>query len=349
MIKTLQSLRFVFVMLMVLSHIIGKVFDYGGECAVSFFFMLSGFVLSIAYAGKIEQGQFQPWQFVKRQLMKFYPLHLLTFIIMVVLDARLGVYYEWYRLLPNVLLLQSWIPDDSFYFVANGSSWFLCDVMFFYVVFKPMFLFLRNLSRRYLILLGVVILAGYLLLAFSIPLSSVNSILYASPLTRTLDFMIGILLYRVYVSSWGRDLQHWLEKQNVFTLTIIEAVIILVLAALFFVGQAITIRLSCTFMYWFVMPAFILIFADIDKLKGLLTRMLHHPVMLWLGGISFEIFLLHMLVIRVVNSFCLSYGITNRTLSYTMMALGTLLLSYLAKKYLRDRRFHSPKRETQAR
>ena len=343
MIKTLQSLRFVFVMLMVLSHIIGKAFDYGGECAVSFFFILSGFVLSVAYAGKIGQGQFLSRQFLKRQLMKFYPLHLLTFIVMVVLDARLGVYYEWYRLLPNVLLLQSWIPDDSFYFVANGSSWFLCDMLFFYVIFKPMFLFLRDISRHHLLLLGVVILVCYLLLAFSIPLSRVNSILYASPITRMLDFVIGILLYRVYVSSWGRDLLRWLERQRAFTLTAIEVAAILLLAALFFLGQTITIRLSCTFMYWFVMPAFILVFAQIDRLKGLFTCILHHPVMLWLGGISFEIYLLHMPVIRVVNSLCSSLGITNPILPYTIMAVALLSFSYLAKKYLRVRRARCPK------
>ena len=34
MIKTLQSLRFFFIMLVVLSHYIGTSFDFGGECVV---------------------------------------------------------------------------------------------------------------------------------------------------------------------------------------------------------------------------------------------------------------------------------------------------------------------------
>jgi len=33
-IKNLQSLRFFFIMLVVMSHIIGKSFDFGGECGV---------------------------------------------------------------------------------------------------------------------------------------------------------------------------------------------------------------------------------------------------------------------------------------------------------------------------
>ena len=337
MIKTLQSFRFVFVMLMVLSHVIGKAFDYGGECAVSYFFILSGFVLSLAYGRKISQDQFCPRRFLIQQFMKFYPLHLLTFLFMVVLDARLGVYYEWYRLLPNILLLQSWIPHDSFYFVANGSSWFLCDVMFFYAVFKPLYLFLNRQSCRRLLLMGAVLVLGYLVLAFSIPLSSVNSILYASPLTRLIDFIIGILLYRVYVSSWGTGLEHWLQRQNIAVLTTIEAALILSVAALFFVGQALTIRLACTSMYWFVMPVFILVFAKTDTLNGLISRLLHHPALLWLGGISFEIFLLHMPVIRVVKSLSASLGITSPILIGAVTALIMVLLSYLAKIYLRGR------------
>ena len=58
MIRTLQSLRFFFIMLVVLSHYIGSSFDFGGECGVSFFFILSGFVLSLAYSGKIADGTF---------------------------------------------------------------------------------------------------------------------------------------------------------------------------------------------------------------------------------------------------------------------------------------------------
>ena len=108
-IATFQSLRFVFIMLIVFSHIIGKSFDYGGECGVSFFFMLSGFVLSLGYGDSVRVGQFSTRRFFLRQLSKFYPLHLLMLVVFVVLDARLGIIYNWQHLLPSVLLLQSWI------------------------------------------------------------------------------------------------------------------------------------------------------------------------------------------------------------------------------------------------
>lgn len=58
MIATLQSLRFVFVMLIFLSHFEYKEIaplDAGGDCGVAFFFLLSGYVLSIRY-GKCPAG-----------------------------------------------------------------------------------------------------------------------------------------------------------------------------------------------------------------------------------------------------------------------------------------------------
>ena len=196
MIKSVQALRFVFIMLVVFSHFYGKVFDFGGECGVSFFFMLSGFIISYAYATKVEKGTFQHKRFLVRQLLKFYPLHVLTFIIMVVLDARLGHFFSWDKLLANLLLLQSWVPSDEFYFVANGLSWFLSDLVFFYLMFPVVLRLLMHVSRQMLAVTTVVVVVLYAILAASIPHELVNPLLYASPLTRLIDFAIGILLYR---------------------------------------------------------------------------------------------------------------------------------------------------------
>ena len=207
MIRNLQALRFVFIMLVVMSHIIGKSFDFGGECGVSFFFILSGFILSYAYGGKVLAGTFGHRQFLKKQLSKFYPLHVVLFFAMVLLDARLGHFYSWDKLAANLLLLQSWVPCDDFYFVANGLSWFLSDVVFFYLVFPMVFRLLVNIPVGRLLRGAVATLLLYTCLAASIPENMINPILYAAPWTRLLDFSIGILLFRMYTHY--ADSQGW--------------------------------------------------------------------------------------------------------------------------------------------
>lgn len=336
-IATFQSLRFVFIMLIVFSHIIGKSFDYGGECGVSFFFMLSGFVLSLGYGDSVRVGQFSTRRFFLRQLSKFYPLHLLMLVVFVVLDARLGIIYNWQHLLPSVLLLQSWIPYESYYFVANGSSWFLCDVLFFYLLFSLAFRWLCGLTLNRLLLLSGVVLAVYLPLAFLIPIEMVNSILYAAPWTRWIDFCIGILLCRLYQSSVGDYYRVYLSQQGVSVATFYEMISVLWLVASFFMYEQLTPRLRCAALFWLFIPPIILYYSLSDQKGGCVTRLLHHPILQWLGGISLEIYLVHMLVLRVVNSLMLSAGVENVVMTTTVSLMLIVLFAWLMKSFFVDK------------
>lgn len=340
MIKTLHSLRFVFIMFIVLSHIIGPAFDFGGECGVSFFFVLSGFVLSLAYGERIREGSFRTVPFVKKQLLKFYPLHLLTMSAMLVMDARLGVFYEWYRLLPNVLLLQSWIPDDSFFFVANGSSWFLSDMLFFYLVFSALFLFIHQSSVKGPALFGSLCLLIYVHLAVSVPEEKINAILYASPVTRIIEFMLGIALFRFYRSDVSRRWRTWLESRTELMKSLLEVLMVLIIVGFATAYPQLSPRLRCASLFWPLAPAIIFLFATVDRQGGLIARWLHQPWMLWLGGISFEIYLLHMLVMRVTQSVYLLLGfegVVPTLLSVVVNTVLTILVAWPVKKYFVDK------------
>lgn len=340
MIKSVQSLRFLFILLVVLSHIYGQPFDFGGECGVSFFFVLSGFILSYAYGKKVTEGTFRTVPFLKKRLTKLYPLHLLTFLIMVVLDARLGRFLEWYRLLANVLLLQSWIPDDSFFFAANGSSWFLSDLLFFYFVFAAMFKLLTSLPLHRLAMLMVAVLAVYMVLAMSIPLWKVNDVLYASPLTRLIDFCLGILCFRLYASQgqrgdcnagkrcplWWR-FRPWLQSLSPMALTAIELSLVVVVVLSFFVYEEMTLRLRCAALFWLYLPLFLYVYVEADRLKGAVTKLLHLPFMQWLGNISFELYLTHGVVLRLLWSVMLSRGYGEETHTVLPVVIFTVVLT----------------------
>lgn len=337
MIQTLQSLRFIFIMLIVFSHIIGKRFDFGGECGVSFFFMLSGFVLSLAYKQKVVTRQFSTRFFVLRQMLKFYPLHILMLVVFVILDARLGYFYDWQHLLPNILLLQSWIPLDEYYFVANGSSWFLCDIIFFYLVFCWACRLLNSMRISLLLLLGAVVLVLYGLLAFSIPIGAVNSILYASPATRLIDFCVGVLLCRLYrsevVLAWNRQM----KERSTTLVTFWEVCLVALLVASFFAYELMPLCLRCVALFWLVIPPVLLFFAISDSQGGFITRFLRHPVLLWFGSISLEIFLVHMLAFRVINSIWLSMGFTSGMLLVIVELMALFPVAWLTKRFFVDK------------
>ena len=341
MIETLHALRFVFLMLIVFSHIIGSRFDFGGECGVSFFFMLSGFVLSYAYGAKVEQGQFETVAFVKRQLLKFYPLHLLAQLAVVLLDARLGHFYDWQHLVPSILLLQSWIPLDEYYFVANGLSWFLCDILFFYLLFNTVCRWLNRLSLTGLGMLSVLVGIAYLTLAFLIPMESVNSILYAAPWTRLIDFCLGILLCRFYKSAQGRL---WTKRLTECDATRWEVLAVALLTGSFFVYEVLTPRLRCVALFWSVIPPLLLLFAFADRGHGRVTRCLKLPLFQWLGSITLEIYLLHMLVFRLANSLLLSAGLVRGWQVIACELILMILVAWLAKRFFVDKIYASLKK-----
>jgi len=341
MVRNIQALRFVFIMLVVMSHIIGKSFDFGGECGVSFFFMLSGFILSYAYGEKVQTRAFGHRRFILKQLTKFYPLHVLLFAAMIAMDARLGLFCSWDKLMANLLLLQSWVPSNDFYFVGNGLSWFLSDLLFFYVVFPATYRVLVNVSLRRLLVGMAVILSLYGCLAASIPASMINPLLYAAPWTRLLDFSVGALLFRLYASVDGMSFRSWLSRLPSVALTLMELALVLAVVASFFVYEHSSLRFRCAALFWFVLPAVLFCFVASDKLTGLVTQFLHSSPMQWLGGISLEIYLTHNVFMRCFYSALAPFGVgLEDRLSPLLLVLTVGLI--IAVSYLTQRFFVAP-------
>lgn len=187
-----------------------------------------------------------------------------------------------------------------------------------------------------LLILGAIVLVFYILLAYSIPLWTVNSILYASPVTRLIDFCIGILLCRLYCSEACLHFKKSLPESECKIWTFWEILFITVVVASFFVYESISLRLRCAALFWLVIPPLLLFFAVSDRQGGWITRLLRHPVLLWFGSISLEIYLMHMLVFRIVNSMISSIGLTDAVF---MAVIGLTVLfpvAWLTKRFFVD-------------
>lgn len=339
MIENLRSLRFFFILLVFFSHVslLGHRFDFGGECGVAFFFVLSGFVLSVGYGGKIEQGIFSCKRFLCKQLLKFYPLHLLTLVIALVLDMRLGRACGIGVLLSHVLLVQSWIPLDSYHFVLNGVSWFLSDIVFFYAVIALLYKKIMGCSFRSLMKAMAVVFVLWLIVTMLSPGESVNAVLYTSPLLRVIDFALGIIVYKLYSSSITEKARLSLKKRTSWWTTLIEIGMVLLLICGYFAYRYMPVNLRCCGLFYLIIPLLIYVFSVVDDGKGLITRLLHSRVLLSLGGISMEIYLLHLLVIRLFGRAMRSVDVQwdSGSPAYVMLCLVVvILISYVMRNIL---------------
>lgn len=83
MIKELTPLRFVLCLMILFHH----VFHYaaGGTAAVATFFILSGFCMTLGYKDRIEDGQFDYFVYVKKRIVRIFPIHWITLCVWLLL------------------------------------------------------------------------------------------------------------------------------------------------------------------------------------------------------------------------------------------------------------------------
>jgi mycarose O-acyltransferase len=184
-------------------------FSQGGYTGVTFFFVLSGFVLAWA----VRPGDTAP-KFWRRRFFKIYPNHLLTFIAALILLVGFGkaASQGWQGLL-NLLLLQSWHPDLFVRAAFNPVAWSLsCEALFYFA-----FPFINRLIDRIrperlwfwtiLSALAVISIPSFALLLPSgqlFPQGFTNWELwfaYYLPAVQLLTFVFGIFLAKFVLSG----------------------------------------------------------------------------------------------------------------------------------------------------
>lgn len=213
-IATLQSMRFIFCILIFIYHFLestGKLhFYYGGDAGVTFFFILSGFVLSIGCGPSVANGTFHYVQFLRKRLAKIYPLHLVTFIIALCMSFVAGVKFDVIKTFLHIFMLQEFTLSEDMLRYGTGLSWFLGALFFCYLLFP--FLYRQLIVSRNKVFGAL--LTIYILLALAIESccnnSAIDDFVYAFPPLRIIDFILGIVLYRLYITNFSIRIKQWI-------------------------------------------------------------------------------------------------------------------------------------------
>lgn len=121
------------------------------ELAVSCFFMLSGFVMILAY-GKSEY--IPPRLYFVNRLSRIYPAYLLVLLGMAFFHFISPYPSDFRGFFLNLAMVQSWILGYALSF--NGPGWSLSVELFFYLSFPFLFNWIyKRWQWKYLLLLGV--------------------------------------------------------------------------------------------------------------------------------------------------------------------------------------------------
>ncbi|WP_323097579.1 acyltransferase [Intrasporangium sp. YIM S08009] len=189
----MTSLRFVAAMLVVVFHLsvylsplpfLGQLMR-AGYVGVTFFFVLSGFVLTYSW-----DSEARATRFYRRRFARVYPVHLF-FVVVAMLPFNPTP--NWAALPANVLLVQSWSPDDAVARSFTGVSWSLSCELFFYAVFPLLVRWLMRVRGPLAMSALLVVLAGATGVALQTSGSEWGLWLFHLPAFRIVEFICGAL------------------------------------------------------------------------------------------------------------------------------------------------------------
>jgi peptidoglycan/LPS O-acetylase OafA/YrhL len=172
-----------------------------GPAAVSFFFILSGFVLTWSYQPGQRLGAF--W---RNRAARIYPAHIATWLLMVPVLAAQGAPHGGRIGGLSLLLVQAWIPVFKYFFAFNLVTWSLSCEVFFYLCFPLLHRWMAKVKKRTPLMIGM------LAVSVTVPalLSASHSIqsfwlVDVFPPLRLLEFCVGIALaMEVRAGRWRR-------------------------------------------------------------------------------------------------------------------------------------------------
>ena len=183
-----------------------------GSAGVQFFFVLSGFILAYNYHAKFPELRLGgALGFYRARFAKIYPVHVLTFLIaapLVILHFDPDGLYALklaFMSAVNLLLVQSFVPNQGTYFNFNGVSWTLSVEAFFYLTFPFLLVAARKLgiAGRWAGSLFVMLAAWAVLFVLNAGLSEDDALaiwaLHILPVARLFEFVSGLLLGLLFV------------------------------------------------------------------------------------------------------------------------------------------------------
>ena len=339
MIKNLKTLRFVFCMLIFAFHFTGMlhtsaIFTYGGDAGVSFFFILSGFVLCIGYGRKIDAGTLHWHQFLSSRLHKLYPLHLAALLISMALALHAGEAFQPLNFLAQLFMLQSWGLSENCILYGNAVSWFLGPLFLCYVLFPWLYSTIAGKSKEW----SKIVFALYIVMYTGIKYFSdedIDNYLYAFPPLRIMDFAVGILAYRSYRSGSNGLPHERISQLTTCQATFVELLVVALCFATYLLYPQLPSWIRFSALYWLPFAVAIRYFALADNSRGCISRLFRQPLFQWLGGISFEIYMLHLIAINIscaIYGRIFGYDNINMVALFLLSFAVVLMLSATAKR-----------------
>jgi peptidoglycan/LPS O-acetylase OafA/YrhL len=303
LIRSHNGLRGIAALLVVAYHLQYRVGHLAIEDATTFFarsylmvdlfFVLSGFIM--AYVHPVDAGSSltasEVRSFWAKRVIRIYPLHLAVLLAMVAFSALLSAYAmvggpnndaAWSprsltMLGAQFLLINAWLGAPNGW---NIPSWSISAEFVAYALFPLLTLLLSKRPRATIVVMIALTIAFYLVAPVRRSLDLTGGV--AAPLRCLAGFGLGLVLH-AYRERFSR-----LDDRSLGAAQI---------AALCWIALVMMIPSHDSL----AIPAFVLLVGLTWPDRGIVARALGGRRLLWLGEISYAVYIMHLLVLSVLS------------------------------------------------
>jgi len=298
-----------------------------GYLGVSFFFVLSGFILIHVYSRPLVAGD-KIFSYALARFARVYPVYLLSLILILPITKDVQLVSAW----PQFFLLQSWPLQHLGVSPANwnGPAWTLSVELLFYLMFPILAKTWLKLELPALFTVGAI--CALLMIGFWSPsIGTGREIAYPAldwlpvPVARLPEFVFGMTLGRIFHRVRNRFDGKWL-----FRLSLLGAIIALS------ASPAASISGFAAFFFGLI------ILAIACSKDGLAIRFLSLRPLVFLGGASYALYILQTPVRLLLGAaFTGNLDMIGRVSYYpTLFVLSSLIFLYFeepARKFIRGK------------
>ena len=347
MILPLETFRGIFALIIVLHHLKIDTFIQksnivmNGGLVVDFFFVLSGFVISLNYLDKINSKK-DLLNFQKKRFNRLYPLHLLTLFMFIIIEiikliinnytnlqstyVPFSGFNNFYSLIANFFLLHGWY-GWSF----NLPSWSISTEFYTYLIFGLVVLFFNKRTAFFVFL---ILFSLTVFLLNNSGLNFLENFIY--PTRCIYSFFIGVITYLAF-KKFKNNYSNYIS-------------LILIVLCILFISISDNFYLNNKYIIASILFSLTIFFVSKLNQDSFLYKILSNKFTVYLGSISYGIYMIHFGLVwffRQFSRFFLNIGqdsenylVFNKYYGETftiLFLIGLIILSHLSLKYFENK------------
>ena len=347
MIYPLETFRGFFALVIVLHHLKIETFVQrsnfiiNGGLVVDFFFVLSGFVISLNYLDKINSIT-DLFNFQKKRFLRLYPLHILTLFIFIFIEfiklfvnkftelqslyEPFGGFNNLYSLVANFFLLHGWYGWSY-----NLPSWSISTEFYTYLIFGLLVLFL---SKKIFYFLFLILFSILIFILNNQGFEILNNVIY--PTRCIYSFFLGVITYLIF------------KKSKSYSSTILT--LIFITMSMSFINFSHYFDLNNRYIIAPLIFGVTIFFVSNLNTNLFLYKLLSNKFTVYLGSISYGVYMIHFGMLWFFRQFSRFVLNTNQTkddyllfnqyigeIFTIVFVIILILISHLSLKYFENR------------